>query len=201
MNKPSKHFSNDNWISMASIIKEDFESLNVKKVDSYIKKAFIVNYIPRLMPAFLYLELDEDTYYTKLKNAFEEMKLEYKILKPEFLSIACLVSSDVRIVVQDFESRSFSDRAVRSLKNRDKYLKDELLVQYIDFLRRYPFLKIIDCYHNFDSLYNKEAFNNYVKAMDVFYGNQNKEIVLQQPQEEDEESNVSEFKLMLNYFG
>ena len=201
MTKASKHFSNDNWISMASIIKEDFKSLDKQEVDLYIKKAFIINYIPKLLPVFLYLKLDNDTYYTKLQNAFEEMKLEYKVLKPEFLPVACLLINDVRVVIQDFESRSFSDRLLRSLKNLEQYYKDTIVVEFKEFLKNYPFLNIVDCYHNFDGLYNKEAFNNYVKAMDVFYNNQDREVVLELPKEKTtEEPNVSEYKLMLNYF-
>lgn len=195
--KPSKYFSNENWINLSSLIKEEFKQLDKEKLIRFNKKLFIKSYVPLVSFAFENLEpapLDNSSLYFKLKEKLTNIKKDIESLDADFKLLASLTNEDFRTMIGLYKPFSM-DSQVNKLRCCELYQQDSDLKVYIEFLNNYPLLKDIDEYSVYKNHRCKQSWWDYIEARSLVLKDSKTNITF----EESSKSN-KEFKAMLDYY-
>ena len=190
INKPSKHFSKDNWFSLAEVIKGDYKAINKSELKDYTYKLTLSLAIPKVAPLFKVLTCDKEnttSRYSKLFKHYKELCSYVENNMPDFHHLAI-----------------FTDEVYRNLFTKDCYKNDQffnrlsktnkVLLAYKEFMEDYPLLNNVGVYTNAEDLVN---YKTYIKAMGLYLKDDNKNVTFNTNQEGDTNS---EFKNMLDYF-
>ena len=197
MTKASTHFSKENWINLVEVIKQEYQSIDFKKLENYNKKVYLANYIPMRLPAFRILkpeEGDTTSLYSRLYKRYYDLKVELKYSEPEFYKLALFTDKVTRDLNDAYNNGTFR------LGNEVylKYKKDPNVQAYLNFYKNYSYLYSINDYHDWtSSIFNEKSYYNYIKAMTLLFKDENTQIIFE---DEPKDNLVNEFGQMMQYF-